>query len=736
MASSDLALWGCPPEPLANYLKALGVFRLVAEQKDPEARGFWRNETFHLRSKLDQASLVDFFLNEYQPTPILAPWNGASGFWDRTTAGQALQKVEQSTSPRLETYRLAIGEARKVIARLKLSKKPSKDEKKELLRLCRVNFPEEAVRWLDAAYLLAGEEVKYPPLFGTGGNDGKLDFTSNFIQNILQVIDLAIPPGPGTSTKERGRRAAGNGQKAVRDWLTLALFGSGDAELQESAIGQFHPGGVGGPNAIQGFEGNSLTNPWDFILMLEGALFFVGSVTWRFGAEGTTGAAFPFTVQSTTAGWGSLVEMGQEKGGKARAEMWLPLWEKPASFREVSYLMAEGRAQLGRRQARNGLDFARAVAGLGTDRGIKAFYRYGFLMRSGKAHLATILGRLPVELRPEVGLLEELDPWLTTFRNQVGDDEGSASLRRALRAVEDAIYAYCLYGGAKRIQDILVAVGEAERVVATGAKLREKLRPLPGLSLRWVEAADDGSAEFRLAKALASMSHPIIGPMREYLEPVIWENGRWSWDPAGHKNVWRSGDLSRNLAAVLQRRLLEAGRQGLEDIPLTGRVFPLFRDIQRFLFGEVDGERLGDLLWALAGVNWSELSPDPVWRGEVDEVYGISRAYALLKLVFLPYPLLYDGLVEPVVIRPDATILTRLQAGDLSGAVGMAARTLNAAGVTVLGKKSRNTFFAPDFVIDPREAKNLTAALLLPISVKQAKLLTKIVLRPKEQKIS
>jgi CRISPR-associated protein Csx17 len=34
-AMNEIILAGCTPTPLANYLKALGVFRLVAEQKDP-----------------------------------------------------------------------------------------------------------------------------------------------------------------------------------------------------------------------------------------------------------------------------------------------------------------------------------------------------------------------------------------------------------------------------------------------------------------------------------------------------------------------------------------------------------------------------------------------------------------------------------------------------------------------------------------------------------------------------
>ena len=58
----DVTLGGTAPAPLAHYLKALAVLRLVAEQADPTARGFWRGETFVLRSTLDEEGLIDFFL--------------------------------------------------------------------------------------------------------------------------------------------------------------------------------------------------------------------------------------------------------------------------------------------------------------------------------------------------------------------------------------------------------------------------------------------------------------------------------------------------------------------------------------------------------------------------------------------------------------------------------------------------------------------------------------------------
>jgi CRISPR-associated protein Csx17 len=81
----ELMLQGCTPEPLMSYLKALGILRLVAEQADPEACGAWRAGTFVLSTKLDETALMKFFLEAYQPTPMLAPWNGGCGFylkWD------------------------------------------------------------------------------------------------------------------------------------------------------------------------------------------------------------------------------------------------------------------------------------------------------------------------------------------------------------------------------------------------------------------------------------------------------------------------------------------------------------------------------------------------------------------------------------------------------------------------------------------------------------------------------
>ncbi len=106
-------LHGCAPQPLALYLKAIGILRLIAEQVDRDTRGWWQHEHFCLLTKLDREALEQFFLEEYAPTPFLSPWNKGSGFYKENDLG--LTPIEHSTAPRLATFRAAIADARRLL---------------------------------------------------------------------------------------------------------------------------------------------------------------------------------------------------------------------------------------------------------------------------------------------------------------------------------------------------------------------------------------------------------------------------------------------------------------------------------------------------------------------------------------------------------------------------------------------------------------------------------------------
>ena len=85
---NSIRLEGCTAEPLGSYLKALAVLRLVAEQADTGARGWWDSACFCLETSLDAEGLVEFFLKRYAPTPIVSPWNGGSGFYPEGPEGR------------------------------------------------------------------------------------------------------------------------------------------------------------------------------------------------------------------------------------------------------------------------------------------------------------------------------------------------------------------------------------------------------------------------------------------------------------------------------------------------------------------------------------------------------------------------------------------------------------------------------------------------------------------------
>lgn len=720
----DLALPGCTPEPLLAYLKGLGVLRLVAAQADRQARGYWRDDVFHLTSTLDAAQVERFFLEEYRPTPIISPWNSAGGFDgdDASVPGQAVGSIAASTDPRLEVYREAIAVAQEIVRDVQLRVPDEKERKPEILRRCRNNLPDEALSWLDAAVVLTGEKPRYPPLLGTGGNDGRLEFTVNYMQRLADLLPDAL--GGGVRKRKDPQRGPG-------PWLHAALLGDTNAVLIKAAVGQFNPGGAGGPNAAAGFTAESLVNPWDLVLALEGACFFATAATRRFTAEASAPmAAIPFTVAASAVGYASA---GEDDAVKSRAELWLPLWTRPATAAEVNFLFAEGRASVGRRVAGSGVDFARAVAGLGVDRGVAAFTRFGLLQRSGKAYLAAPLGRLRVQETPVRGihLLDQLDRSLDAWRRSARDNEGHYAA--AVRGVDAAMFNLAQRSGAERdpraMLAVLAAVGRAARTFAGLAVAQRRrgeepcYRPLQGLSDEWLEACDDGSVELRLAAALAGIGG-ASGALRTNLEPVMSLRGRWGWArEVGPEIVWSTAaPLPANLERVLERRCMDAQRTTVEQeegasgvaeegrrsnhlVPMAGRWPASLADIGAFLAGTVDDDLLGDVTWGLCGVTVRG-ARSGLARGELTEGRAsLPRAYALLKLLFSPRALRprNGNIVVPYV----AAILPLLRAARVADAMEMAARRLRASGLVPLSN---------EYAVSPVTSRRLTAALAFPIT--------------------
>jgi len=759
----DIILKGCTPEPLMSYLKALGVLRLVAEDRehgDPDARGFWRNDQFVLRSRFDAQGIEDFFLDHYCPTPIVVPWSGGDFFavnWSpgavrrkkTPTAAAVIESFLTTASARLEGYRTALTACKMALESCGIDTASTEDSdalkgrqaefkklKWQFIETLRSTCPHlHTLEWIDTA-AVTGADVFAPLLGSGGGSDGNTHFSDNFMQNLWDAL-------PAFDSQRQGAPGAAPQSDDSRAGLRESLFReAGTYRVVKRTSSLFDAGAVGGPNATQGMERESLSNPWDVIIGLEGTLCFATAAVRRLGSQSGIAAAFPFQFQASPASRDGLAD--KESAGK---EIWLPLWPRPCTIGEVLSLVKEGRAEAGSRPVRSGIDMARAIATLGIDRGVSSFHRYALVKgRVGgeNYNTAASLGRFTVTERPHAELLREIDPWLDRFRRACSGDAAPARFTSALRTIDSAVFDFCLYGGSANFQTILIALGAAERRLATGGRFREEkyLRPLSGLSSAWVDAAkapDNG--EFDIALALASIDDPTqtIGPLRSNLESVtVWRNADENldakWAEKERAVVWNAADLAANLAAVLDRRVMDGSRKGCADLPLASAFTASPTGIAAFLRGELDDRKIEDLLWGLMLLDLGPVRSADSQSGFAAErpSTALPSLYCLLKLLFLPRPLvafrgsngvtrwrLAKAREDGIRIRPEPAILWLLRAGRVGEAAAIAMRRLRSSGLNPLphrrsGGPSRDGEWR-EVHFAAREGQRLAASLLIPI---------------------
>jgi CRISPR-associated protein Csx17 len=698
MSAQTLILTGCQTTPLAGYLKALGVLRIVAEQHDPAATGRWTVRGFELRSTLDLPGLVELLAERWAPTPILCPWNGDSGFHpeDGERSRGLVAALAASEAPRCAALRAAICAVLEARARAGLQARQRDEGKIQVIELCRAWLPDEALAWLDAAVVLLDGEWKGPPLLGSGGNDGRLDFGVNFLERLTDLFDAAT--GEPTADAARLLRGALTGE-------ALNLGRGATAKL-----GQLDGGRDG-------------ANPWDYVLAFEGTLLFAAAAVRRLGPGGSVTGVAPFTVEAAGAGYGSASPGESGAGGSARGELWLPVWEAPLTLLQLRRLFADGRIDLGRRAARDGLEVARALGSRGVDRGIVALERFGLLLRNGKAYLAVSEGRHPLRDNPAARLLDDLDQggWRRSLPR--GGAKVPGQLSRAVARLDEACFALCEAREEDErpaaVQAVLVALGELEAILALGMEKKDALGPCPPLGPGWVAAADDGTPEVRLAASLASLgAREGAGGLRLHLTPCSVERGRAAWDPNERRRaVWR-GSLEDAMLAVLQRRALGLeGAAGWTD----GAAWPaLLSDVASFLMGQTDDARLEALVRGLALVDASRLDAASAWRPPQEAPWGSPPLlYALTKLCYAGHPL--PGAEPPALIPLVASLPRLLDRGDAAEAARVATRRLRGSGLAPVSAPLHQSSEA---------ARRIGAALLFPLAPRSLAALTSYALVP------
>ena len=280
---------GLTSRGLMTYLAALGLAKVISEQADPDVRFGWTGDTFVLRTAVPD--LAEFLVRDYRPTPIVSPWNGGSGFGPKDKSQRDfVERLTESQGSRLATYRSTINISRDVVARGDAARKPW--EKARLIQELRNHAPDDALAWFDASVVLTTDDAAFPPILGTGGNDGRLDYSSNFHQRLIDVLpELGANP------------------KMSRGWGEDLLSGAGMTKLPRAAIGQFDGVGAGGPGSSIFGSADSRVNPWAFVLMLEGVTWFASSAARRLErrAIGLLGELRPVLGEQQAVGHGAVL---------------------------------------------------------------------------------------------------------------------------------------------------------------------------------------------------------------------------------------------------------------------------------------------------------------------------------------------------------------------------------------------------------------------------------------------
>jgi CRISPR-associated protein Csx17 len=583
---------GLRPEPLASYLAGLGLIRVLGEQADADATAAWTPDGLAITTRIEH--LAEWLADEYKPMPVLSPWNGGSGFGAKDKEPlRRLNTLRANSSSRLADLRSAIEVAEDVVQKARAEgwiTDSGVAEKDRVVLEFRNRCPDELLPWIDAAIVLADDDTFFPPLLGTGGNDGRLEFSTNFHQ---QVIDLI-----GTPDKGRARSLA-----AARDLLA----GTQTEPLAGVPIGQFDPGSAGGPGSSRFGTADTLANPWSYVLVVEGSVLFAASAA-RKNQHAAGRAAMPFTVSSSPDGSTSGAD-----GEESRGEVWVPVWREDFALTEIKQLFAEARASWRGRPARRAVDFYAATRSLGVARGVDAFVRYGLQRRNGLAFAAVPLDRITVGEKSAVRLAAKIEDWVA----RVSVSEASSGVAEAFRGFQKAHLAFARDGSPDGLVRMLAALTTLEMAVGRSGRAKDvvPVRSTPAASDFLACLGELASPELRIAVGIASCATwPAEGAartMRQILLPVDPAAG---WRDAPIVPGFGARPLVEVLADVMVWRSRTAATEynaakyhGVATFP-SGIAVPA-ADLHALASHHIDDATLDRYLRACLALNWRRTKP-------------------------------------------------------------------------------------------------------------------------------
>ena len=678
---------GLSADSLGTYLASLGLFSIVA-RKWPRVRAVWRNTSFCLVGGPSTLEQIVEFVSEIGETDCWTPYDRP---WDKDKRADVAKKTSIQTA------------------------------------LWRALEAEERLLPAFGAHLALDGRVRMSPLLGTGGNAGKRDFEKGW-KDAVQVIRK--PP------RKQDREVLDNDLEAFLMGGACTYLSSFQAGSWFGAANKiYNHGNPSAPPHLrrgkkQPFREGEVT-PWAMALACEGLPYFAGGSSRQLGSRRQPKGAFPFVTAA-------MAPRGAGEAGGIEAEIWAPIWDRPMTEPELRSLFLRGRAEIGGKGAISSAAFAAGVVDRGVDAGIAEFRRFLLLHTTSaqtfESRLATVV---PVpKTSPDdattraIRTIVELRDGLPSDRKVRGRWQFSGLRGPLEQALIDFAAGRRDEGRAERAWALVDELIEALVKVDRNRSFRShnvRFRLLPG---EWAERLfqeDPPDREARLALAMSSLAETPSSPQFiAYRIGVQKRKGTAHWEfpeSAPARRIWSDAELTENLGAMAERRVMEALRKAASRPPFGAAVRVVLDDMHAWLSGEVDEGRMRLWLDRLCVFDWGGKVNGSVDR-ELQHRFADARPAVdgALALYALFRPLASDRLFRQVVrecgIQAEKVstcgclgrIIAMLRRGDVSATAEVALEAYHSAGVAVA-----------DFNTVPvgPDPNRLLAALVIPVRDEQ-----------------
>lgn len=668
---------GLSADSLGAYLAALGLFSLAARQW-PSVRAFWRNGYFCLAGG---PATLEQIVESVSEIGERNTWTQYDRPWDKDKKADVAKK----TSMRTARWRALEAEERSLTA--------------------------------FGAHLALDGRVRMNPLLGTGGNAGQRKFDRGWRK---AVACIEKPP------RRQSRESLKANLKAFLDGKACTYLGNFSAGSWFGAANKIYNHGTKQP-----FREGQVT-PWAMTLACEGLIYFAGGASRQLGSRRQPKGAFPFV---TTA----MPPKVAEEAGGIEAEVWAPIWSQPMTEPELRSLYLRGRSELRGRGATSSVAFSVGILGRGVDAGLTEFRRFLLLHTTSaqtfESRLATIV---PVPKTAEDGVTTRAVRTIVELRDalppdrKVGQRWRFAGLRGPLdQALVDFSVAEPGAGRAEKAWAVADHVFDALAKVDRNRRFRGhnvRFRLLPGGWAAKLFRESPPDRETRLAMAMSSLAGTLTCPQfiayRLGVEKET-KGSRWQFpESAPARRVWSDAELTENLCAMGERRIMEALKQANSPPPFSAAVRVALDDVHAWLSGDLDERNLRLWLDRLCLFDWNgEANREAARRLQRNVSSNPPAVDGALAFYGLFRPLFSDRLFRQLLAESGtqrggavtcihlARVIAMLRRRDLNAAVDAAQTAYRSAGVTLA-----------DFEVAPAgpDPDRLLAALVIPTCDKQA----------------